>query len=148
MTENDAAPADHRTDASTDATSEPETGGRSTTDLETLVGDWLTVPDIAERLGVSLSAVRTMLADRELIASRIGPRRVLAVPARFLTDEGPRPELRGTITVLADGGYDDDEAITWLYTPDSTLPVEGAPIDAMWAGFKTEVRRRAQELAF
>ena len=42
----------------------------------------------------------------------------------------------------------DDEIIEWLHTPDETLPVEGAPIDAMMAGHKTEVRRRAQELAF
>ena len=42
----------------------------------------------------------------------------------------------------------DDEIITWLFTPDPTLPVEGAPIDALRAGHKTEIRRRAQELAF
>ena len=43
---------------------------------------------------------------------------------------------------------EDDEIIEWLHTPDETLPVEGAPIDAMMAGHKTEIRRRAQELAF
>lgn len=121
---------------------------RPSGDLESLVGQWLTVPDIAERLGVPLSRVRQLLADRELLGARIGERRVMAVPEKFLDETGPRPELRGTFTVLADGGYDDEEIITWLFTPDATLPVEGAPIDAMRAGHKTEIRRRAQELAF
>jgi len=116
--------------------------------LEVLVGEWITVPDAAERLGVPLSRIRQMIADRELLGARVGDRRVVAVPAKFLDDSGPRPELKGTFTVLADGGLTDDESIEWLYTPDPTLPVEGAPIDALLAGHKTEVRRRAQELAF
>ncbi|WP_082588754.1 Rv2175c family DNA-binding protein [Terrabacter sp. Root181] len=120
----------------------------TTRDLESLVGEWLTVPDAAERLGLQLSQVRQLIADREVLAARIGERRVVAIPAKFFDETGPRPELRGTFTVLADGGMDDDEIIEWLHTPDATLPVEGAPIDAMLAGHKTEIRRRAQELAF
>ncbi|MFM6848496.1 MAG: Rv2175c family DNA-binding protein [Terrabacter sp.] len=118
------------------------------TRLETLVGEWLTVPDVAERLGVPLSRVRQMVADREVLAARIGERKVTAIPAKFVDETGPRPELRGTFTVLADGGMDDTEIIEWLFTPDASLPVEGAPIDALRAGHKTEIRRRAQELAF
>ncbi|WP_082591745.1 Rv2175c family DNA-binding protein [Terrabacter sp. Soil810] len=120
----------------------------TTRDLESLVGEWLTVPDAAERLGLQLSQVRQLIADRDVLAARIGERRVVAIPAKFFDETGPRPELRGTFTVLADGGMDDDEIIEWLHTPDATLPVEGAPIDAMLAGHKTEIRRRAQELAF
>jgi uncharacterized protein len=127
---------------------QPEPAEPDSTDLETLVGEWLTVPDLAERLGVALSAARRFIADRELLATRIGERRVIAVPAKFVEETGPRPELRGTFTVLADGGMDDDEIIEWMFTPDPTLPVEGAPIDALRAGHKTEIRRRAQELAF
>ena len=127
---------------------QPEPAEPDSTDLETLVGAWLTVPDLAERLGVALSAARRFIADRELLATRIGERRVIAVPAKFVEETGPRPELRGTFTVLADGGMDDDEIIEWMFTPDPTLPVEGAPIDALRAGHKTEIRRRAQELAF
>ena len=127
---------------------QPEPAEPDSTDLETLVGEWLTVPDLAERLGVALSAARRFIADRELLATRIGERRVIAVPAKFVEGTGPRPELRGTFTVLADGGMDDDEIIEWMFTPDPTLPVEGAPIDALRAGHKTEIRRRAQELAF
>lgn len=116
--------------------------------LEVLVGDWATVPDIAERWGVPLSRVRQHLADRELLAWRTGERRVVSVPAKFLGDEGPRHELKGTFTVLADGGMNDEEILRWLFTRDDTLPVDGAPIDALIAGHKTEVRRRAQVTAF
>ncbi|MCE1177453.1 MAG: excisionase family DNA-binding protein [Micrococcales bacterium] len=116
-------------------------------DLESLVADWLTVPDAAERLGVPLSAVRRMIEERDLLAHRVGERRVVAVPARFIGDEGPLAPLKGTFTVLADGGMRDEEIIAWLFTPDATLPVSGAPIDALIGGFKTEVRRRAMETA-
>ncbi|HET8600289.1 MAG TPA: Rv2175c family DNA-binding protein [Segeticoccus sp.] len=117
------------------------------TRLHDLVGDWLTVPDVAERLGVPLSRVRRMLDDRDLVALRIGEHRAQRVPARFLTDEGPLPALRGTITVLSDGGMSDEQVVAWLFTTDETLPVPGAPIDALHAGHKTEIRRRAAELA-
>ena len=125
----------------------PQSAEPATHDLESLVGHWLTVPDAAEQLGVPLSRVRQLIADREVLAARIGDRRVTAIPAKFFEEAGPRPELRGTFTVLADGGMDDEEIIAWLFTPDATLPVEGAPIDAIRAGHKTEIRRRAQELA-
>ena len=118
------------------------------TDLESLVGAWLTVPDAAERLGVPLSRVRQWLTDRELLGSRVGERNVVAVPEKFLDEHGPRPELKGTFTVLADGGMRDEDILRWLFTPDETLPVEGGPIDALRAGHKAEVRRRAQALAF
>jgi excisionase family DNA binding protein len=117
------------------------------TPLEDLVGQWLTVPDVAERLGVPLATVRRMIEDRELLAARIGERRIVNVPARFL-DEAAMPHLKGTFTVLRDGGMRDEEILRWLFTPDATLPVEGAPIDALASGFKTEVRRRAMEQAF
>jgi len=113
-------------------------------DLAELVGEWTTVPDIAERYRLPLARVRQLIADRELLSMRVGERRVVSIPAKFLGDDGPRPELKGTFTVLADGGMDDGEILRWLFTPDETLPVEGAPIDALIGGFKTEVRRRAQ----
>ena len=49
--------------------------------------------------------------------------------------------LHGTITVLADAGFSDEEAIVWLFTQDDLLGT--TPIDALRAGRKTEVRRRA-----
>jgi excisionase family DNA binding protein len=115
--------------------------------LEVLVPHWLTVPDVAERLGVPLSTVRRMIDDRELLALRLGERRITSVPAQFL-EESVHRHLRGTFTVLADGGMDDAEIVRWLFTRDPSLPVDGTPVDALAAGFKTEVRRRAMEQAF
>ena len=126
--------------------STPSTEPGEEVPLEDLVGAWLTVPDVAERLGVPLSTVRRMIEDRELLAARIGERRVVAVPERFLEEEVLR-HLRGTFTVLADGGMRDEEILRWLFTPDPTLAGGGHPVDALAAGFKTEVRRRAMESA-
>jgi len=117
-------------------------------DLEQLVGEWLTVPDLGELLGLRLSDVRQLLVDRQLLGVRIGSRNVMSVPSKFVNEAGPLPELPGTFTVLADGRMTDPEILRWLFTPDATLPVQGAPIDALLAGFKTEVRRRAMEAAF
>jgi hypothetical protein len=117
-------------------------------DLEKLIGQWLTVPDIGERMGLRLSDVRQMIEDRQVLGLRIGPRNVMSVPSRFFGDAGPLPELPGTFTVLGDGRMSDAQILRWLFTPDDTLPVAGAPIDALLAGFKTEVRRRAMEAAF
>lgn len=116
-------------------------------DLDELVGEWLTLPDVAEVLGISLAGVRRLLEYGELLAVRRGERSVLSVPARFLGPEGPLPHLRGTLTVLRDGRVAQDEALRWLFSPDPTLPGGGAPVDALAAGQKTEIRRRAAELA-
>lgn len=155
---NESAPQqpENPTDPSTSDPSHgdlPERGGQADLEtdlevsLETLVGEWLTVPDVAERLGLKLSDVRRLIEDRELLGARIGERRVMQVPAKFV-DERAMPHLRGTFIVLFDGGMNDEEILRWLFTPDTTLPVPGAPIDALTAGFKTEVRRRAMEQAF
>ena len=115
---------------------------------EQIVGDWLTVPELADELGMSLRQVRSLIAERELVATRIGERNVVAVPAAFIQDGQIIPTLMGTVTVLADGGFSDDEAIRWLCTPDETLPIPGAPIDMLRAGRRAEVRKRAMEEAF
>jgi hypothetical protein len=48
--------------------------------------------------------------------------------------------------VLFDCGFDDLDALRWLFTADDTLP--GTPIQAMTEHRGTEVNRRAQALAF
>ncbi|NYG37880.1 Rv2175c family DNA-binding protein [Janibacter alkaliphilus] len=109
--------------------------------------EWLTLPDLAERLGLRLTQVRRLLDDRVLVGIRRGERRVLSVPADFLDDEGPLPALAGTFTVLADSGLDDAEIIAWMTARDETLPGGPTPLAAIRAGHKTEVRRRAMEEA-
>jgi hypothetical protein len=115
-------------------------------DLDDLVSTWLTVPDVAELVGLDVGKVRRLLQERYLVGVRRGERNVLSVPAALIADGAPLPELRGTLVVLADSGYDDEAAIRWLFTPDDSLP--GTPVEALRAGRKTEVRRRAQALAF
>ncbi len=104
---------------------------------------WLTVPDVADRLGITPGRVRRLLEDRHLLAMRRDG--VLKVPEVFLGDAGPLPELRGTAILLGDSGFDDDAAVTWLLSDDDSLGI--APIDALRAGRKAEVRRVAQALA-
>lgn len=105
--------------------------------------DWLTVPDLVEVLGLGVGRVRRLIEDRVLLAVRRDG--VLVVPSVFLRDGAPLPELRGTLSVLADSGFDDDGAVSWLLESDDVL---GAPpIEALRSGRKTEVRRVAQALA-
>nr|WP_246297191.1 Rv2175c family DNA-binding protein [Janibacter cremeus] len=107
---------------------------------------WLTLPDIAEQLGVRITQVHRMLKDGELVAVRRGERNVLSVPQEFIGEDGPLPELRGTFTVLHDGGFTDEEIVEWMFARDDRL-VGGTPIGAIRQGAKTEVRRRAMEEA-
>jgi excisionase family DNA binding protein len=107
--------------------------------------EWLSLPEVAERLGCRLSTVRRMLADGQLLAARRGENRALSVPSALLGPEGPLPDLPGTVTVLADNGLRDEEALDWLFAEDPSL-AGGSPIAALLAGHKTEVRRRAQAL--
>jgi hypothetical protein len=105
--------------------------------------EWLTIPDVAERLGTTPSRVRRLVEERVLLAVRIDG--VLRLPAVFLDGDEPFSPLRGTITLLGDNGFSDDEAMEWLLGEDEILGA--APIDALLAGRKAEVRRVAQSLA-
>jgi len=115
-------------------------------DLDELVDSWLAVPDVADRLGTDPGRVRRLLQDHCLVGIRRGEPRTLQVPAALLLEDQPLPDLRGTLIVLADAGFTDEEALRWLFTADDSLP--GSPVEALRAGRKTEVRRRAQALAF
>ncbi len=107
------------------------------------VGDWLTVPDVATALGLDVMQVRQLVRDRALLAQRRAG--VLVVPAAFVQDGRVLKGLPGLLTLLADGGFSDDEALRWLFTADDSLP--GSPVQALRENRGTEVRRRAQALA-
>lgn len=105
--------------------------------------EWLTIPDLVDILGLGVSRVRRLIEDRHLAAKRVNG--VLKVPASFVRDGEPISELRGTLIVLGDAGFDNDDAVDWLIEKEDTLGV--SPIDALRAGRKAEVRRVAQALA-
>lgn len=104
---------------------------------------WLTLPDLVEILDEPLGRVRRLLDENYLVGSR--RQGALRVPAVFIVDGRPLSSLRGTIIVLHDAGFDDDEIIDWLLTPEESIGV--APIEALLAGRKSEVRRVAVSLA-
>jgi hypothetical protein len=105
--------------------------------------DWLTLPELVALTGEPLGRVRRLLDEKHLIGSRRAG--ALRVPAVFLVDGHPLASLRGTIIVLQDAGFSDDEAIDWLLSEEDSIGA--APIDALRAGRKSEVRRVAQTLA-
>lgn len=121
------------------------------------VDAWLTVPDLADRIGADVRTVRRLLQDRSLVGVR-DESGILRIPERFLvrSEQGweVMASLQGTLTLLSDMGFADAEAIRWLFTPDESLPGAArtagapAPVDSLAAGHKAEIRRRAQALGF
>jgi hypothetical protein len=142
-------------------TTAPDAPGRADA-LDDLVGDWLTLPDLAEALGTDVGKVRRIVQDRRVVGVRRGERSTFQVPARFLVPlhlvepaNAGRPvegeglgvlaSLQGTIVVLTDAGFSDAEIVEWLFRRDDELGE--APLDALLAGHKARVRRVAQSLA-
>ncbi|MDZ8172509.1 Rv2175c family DNA-binding protein [Microbacterium xanthum] len=114
-----------------------------TEDVSPTPTDWLSLPELSELLDEPLGRVKRLLDESHLVASRRhgAPR----VPAVFIADGKPLSALRGTVIVLQDAGFDDDETIDWLLAPEESIGA--APIDALREGRKSEVRRVAQALA-
>ncbi|MGC9542950.1 DNA-binding protein [Streptomyces ferrugineus] len=113
--------------------------------IDALVPAWLTLPDIAEQLGVEVTRVRQLVKEGQLIAVRRGENRALHVPAAFIDGDKVVKGLSGTLTLLRDDGFTDEEMLEWLFTPDESLP--GTPAQALGENRGTEVKRRAQALA-
>ncbi|EST34558.1 transcriptional regulator [Streptomycetaceae bacterium MP113-05] len=112
---------------------------------DALVTAWLNLPEIAERFGVEVTRVRQLVKEGQLIAVRRGENRALHVPADFLAGDRIVKGLSGTLTLLRDDGFTDEEMIEWLFTADDSLP--GTPAQALRENRGTEVKRRAQALA-
>jgi len=111
---------------------------------ETAPVRWLTIPDLTELLGLKVSQVRRLIEDRSLLASRVDG--VWMIPDLFIENGEPLHDLKGTLVVLADAGFSDDEAMRWLLDPDESIGI--APVEALRRGRKAEVRRVAQALGF
>jgi hypothetical protein len=108
----------------------------------TLSERWLTVPELVDLFSTSPGRIHRLFEDKTLLAARVGG--VLRVPVEFIEEREPLPELRGTLTVLGDNGFTDDEAVRWMLSDDPVLGT--SPIAALRAGRKAEVRRVAQSL--
>jgi hypothetical protein len=112
---------------------------------DVIVGDWLTLPEAADRLRLPVSRVKQLLREHKLLGVQ-RPGGAFSIPAAFLDGAQVVRGLPGTLTLLIDCGFAEVEALRWLFTSDETLP--GTPIQAIAEHRGTEVNRRAQALAF
>jgi hypothetical protein len=105
---------------------------------------WLTLPDVADRLQISIVKVHQLIKDGSLIAVRRDG--IRQVPAELVANDTVLKHLPGVLTLLHDAGFNDEEALRWLYTEDDSLP--GTPASALGGDKAREVKRRAQAVAF
>ena len=116
------------------------------TPLSPLSADVATLPvaEVATRMSIPVSRVHQHVRDGQLLAVR--REGTWVVPEDFLDGDAVVKGLSGTITVLRDGGYSDEEILRWLFAEDDSLP--GTPVSSLRAGRHREVKRRAQAMAF
>lgn len=129
--------------------------------LDSLIDNWLTQPDYAERLGTVVKSVRSALHDKRIIGARRGPDSIFYIPADFLIGahmanpadirhdlntgkEIIMPSLQGTVILLSDMGLDEIEILEWLFTEEAMIGER--PIDALRKGNRSIVRRAAAAL--
>lgn len=105
---------------------------------------WINLPDVSEKLGVSISKVHQMIRDGQLLASRHDG--IRAIPAELVANSTVLKHLPGILTLLRDAGYNDEEALKWLYEPDPS--VDGNAATGLGGDRAREVKRRAQALGF
>jgi Rv2175c C-terminal domain of unknown function len=104
----------------------------------------LPVADAATQLNVPVSRVHQLVRDGHLLSIRHGGE--VVIPADFLDGEVVVKGLPGTVTVLRDGGFTDEDILRWLFAEDDSLP--GTPIEALRGNRGREIKRRAQASAF
>ena len=92
---------------------------RVSIDLPVAPSTWIALPDLAERLEVPVTKVHQMIREGTVLAVRQDG--VLRVPAELVANHTVSKHLPGVLTLLRDAGYNDEEALRWLYTPDDTL---------------------------
>lgn len=115
------------------------------TDLAALIDDWYDWKAAGVALGVSVNKVRQYIREHHLAAAVPSPGAGQQVPAELIMDGVIVKGIPGLLTIFHDGGYDDREILTWLFTPDDSLP--GRPIDALRENRGSEVKRRAQAMS-
>lgn len=105
----------------------------------------LSLTDVAERMGIGPTGVRDLVKSGHLLTVKDAEGKTV-VPGDQLDGDQLVKHLVPVLTLLRDAGYSDDEALTWLSTPDDTLP--GTPLQALHENRATEIKRRAQALGF
>ncbi len=115
-------------------------------DVTVLSEDVATLPveEVAQKLSIPVSRVHQLVRDGQLLSFRRD--RSVVVPADFLIGDDVVKGLSGTIILLRDGGYTDEDILRWLFADDDSLP--GTPVAFLQAGRHREVKRRAQAMAF
>jgi hypothetical protein len=101
----------------------------------------LTMPAVAEALGVPVTRVHQYVRDGHLVATR-DENGTRGVPALMIHDGEIVKSLTAVITLLRDAHFDDAEIIDWLFRDEQSLP--GSPIQALRENRGSEVKRRAQ----
>ena len=105
---------------------------------------WIPLPDVAEKLDVTISKVHQLIRERALLAVRRD--RIRVVPAELVANDTVLKHLPGVLTLLHDAGYNDEQSLRWLYEPDESIG--GTPAAALGGDRAREVKRRAQALGF
>lgn len=106
------------------------------------VGNWLTIMETADLLGIPKGKVNRLLEEHTLVAVKRDGQ--LMIPADLVVDGEPLPSLRGTIIMLQDAGYSIEESVDWLFTHSEVLGQ--TPLQSLLEGKKAPVRRLAQML--
>ena len=109
---------------------------------------------VAAALVVDLFVLRTGLVRRPvfwatypiIVGFQLLSNGIRVVPAELVANSTVLKHLPGIITLFHDAGYNDEEALRWLYTVDET--VDGCPAIGLGGDRAREVKRRAQALGF
>jgi hypothetical protein len=104
--------------------------------------EWLPLPDVADKLDLSISKVHQMVRDGHLLVVKRDGIRV--VPAELVANDTVLKHLPGVLTLLRDARYNDEQALEWLYEPDDDL--DGNAAKGLGGDRAREVKRRAQAL--
>jgi hypothetical protein len=108
------------------------------------MSEMLSYTDAANLLGLGVTGVKQLVTDHQLLALKTADG--VVIPAACFDGEAPVKHLSGVLHLLHDAGYSPEEAYTWMTTPDESLP--GTPLQALHENRATEIKRRAQALAF
>lgn len=106
------------------------------------VDHWLTIDEAAQQLGISSSKVRRLIEEHILFSMRVD--KEPKIPAHLIQNGEPLSSIRGTMLMLIDMDFTEQEAIQWLYAENENLGT--TPMKALLQGHKAPVRRAAQTL--